>query len=245
MAPLTTTEDYVTAVHARLSSYNPTTDRDKTASILGALLLHSPSERGRINVATDIISAVDNAAMKALANGSEPSSRSPVGWSLESLEENPGMLDADQLALKQVVCPSPCRYESSDNSRLRSQNSTIIDILSRKGKMVFKEDRKEFEYTDAAHIISVPFAPNSEKRAEASAFALKICRIYRTSEFLEILEQFGRFDRLEGIDINHIDNMMTLTVSAHAAFGRLRIWLEAMQASNIPIIWILARVTVN
>ncbi len=65
---LTTAEDCITTAHARLINYSLLDNTDKTTLILGALLLHAPSEVGQRNVATDILSSVNDAAIKALAD---------------------------------------------------------------------------------------------------------------------------------------------------------------------------------
>lgn len=68
MFVLTTAEDCITTAHTRLVNYSPLDNTDKTTLILGALLLHAPSEVGQRNVAADILSSVNDAAMKALAD---------------------------------------------------------------------------------------------------------------------------------------------------------------------------------
>ncbi|KAK0451338.1 uncharacterized protein EV420DRAFT_1750104 [Desarmillaria tabescens] len=254
------TEDKITTARVRLFNYNPIDDTDKTTLILSALLLHcygywvstnsihnihAPSEGGQENVATDILSAVNDAAIKALANlylcgllapiragggensiiGEHPSRSSFEG----NVEEISGLIkidvaERDQSVLKGIVL-------TRDNNRCILTKTLDVEVvcdLESSGVVVSEEDHRKSGCTIAAHILPFSLAPNLVKFAD----------IQRSSKVFALIEWFSGFkivDRLHGIDINRIDNVVTLTLGAHGLFGALRIWLEA----------ILAHLTVN
>ncbi|SJL08963.1 uncharacterized protein ARMOST_12339 [Armillaria ostoyae] len=233
MSALTTVEEYITTAHARLINYSSLDNTDKTTLILGALLLHAPSKVGQRNVATDILSSVNDAAIKALADlylcgllapmrackGNTPMIGEPP--SVSSFQEEISLIDTaerEQSTLKELA-------HARDDSRCVITNSLDDEVkLSRKnkGEVISMQDQRTSMYTTTAHILPFSLAPNSEKAAD----------IRKSSKTFELIERFSGFkiiDRVTGIDINRIDNVMTITLGAHKALGALHIWLEAVR----------------
>ncbi|PBK64892.1 hypothetical protein ARMSODRAFT_1053626 [Armillaria solidipes] len=227
MFALTTIEEYITTAHARLINYSSLDNTDKTTLILGALLLHAPSKVGQRNVATDILSSVNDAAIKALADlylcgllAPMRACRENTPMIGENVEEI-SLIDTaerEQSTLKELA-------HARDDSRCVITNSLDDEVkLSRKnkGEVISMQDQRTSSYTTTAHILPFSLTPNSEKAAD----------IRKSSKTFELIERFSGFkiiDRVTGIDINRIDNVMTITLGAHKALGALHIWLEAVR----------------
>ncbi|KAF5387950.1 hypothetical protein D9615_000667 [Tricholomella constricta] len=190
-----------------------------SARLLGYLIVEATTKDGRLEICTDIIGAVGDQALQALANVYKDHfircfhsarSRSPT----PSHHPSAPSFDAQKQPYRPLLVPTPRSHQTA-----KAKVSLIDGPSARAGLVDDVRGASPYTVTHAAHIFdrSTNEDLGVPKKADYAA------------SFNAVLDRFGQIKpiaELNGANIHRLENILTLSLEFHSLFDKLEIWLE-------------------
>ncbi|KEP50980.1 hypothetical protein V565_069650 [Rhizoctonia solani 123E] len=221
------------SARAVVSNYIPKNEQDCTIPLFQALLDHAPTEQGQRNICRQILECEEGAhdkrhATQRLQGLAEwykfgllvpmktRSCRTPKASDCPSRTES-----TDQEVLDNLVVGEDIAVNQRDVKKAalcRDNHRSVLSGLVDEGSILegLVPDTDDTTFTEAAHII--PFSLGNQNALVWT-----------------VLESFSGWEvasLLSGHQINRLENILTLTMLEHWAFGRLTGWLEPVAGED-------------